>query len=66
MPNVEQLKSEIQKLPPEKIAELTRWLTELDWELWDRRIEADANSGKLDFLIHEALEEKAKGRLMEL
>ena len=37
-----------------------------DREKWDRQIEADSKSGKLDFLIAEALEEKEKGTLKEL
>ena len=37
-----------------------------DWDKWDRQIEADSKSGKLDFLIAEALEEKEKGTLKEL
>ena len=37
-----------------------------DWDKWDKQIEADSKSGKLDFLIAEALEEKEKGTLKEL
>ena len=58
MAKVEELKSEIEKLPAEDYAELYRWLLETDWEQWDAQIETDAKSGKLDFLVEEALEEK--------
>ena len=44
----------------------SRRLSELDWENWDRQIEADSKSGKLDFLIAEAFEAKKKGTLKEL
>ncbi|MCY4603956.1 MAG: hypothetical protein OXE49_06960 [Gemmatimonadetes bacterium] len=44
----------------------SRRLSELDWENWDRQIEADSESGKLDFLIAEAFEAKEKGTLKEL
>lgn len=37
-----------------------------DWEKWDRQIEADSESGKLDFLIFDAMKEKEKGILKEL
>ena len=37
-----------------------------DWEQWDRQIERDAESGKLDLLIEEAFAEKEQGRLKEL
>lgn len=44
----------------------SRRLSESDWENWDRQIEADSESGKLDFLIAEVLEAKEKGTLKEL
>lgn len=66
MTNVEKLKSEIEKLPGEEYSELSRWFLETDWKRWDSQIEADAAAGQLDFLIEEALEEKAKGRLRDL
>ena len=44
----------------------SRRLSESDWENWDRQIEADSESGKLDFLIAEAFEAKEKGALKEL
>ena len=45
---------------------MRRWFSERDWEKWDRQIEADSESGKLDFLIKEALDAKAKGKLKRL
>lgn len=33
---------------------------------WDKQIKSDSDSGKLDFLINEALDEKEKGNLKEL
>ena len=44
----------------------SRRLSESDWENWDRQIEADSESGKLDFLIAEVLEAKEKGTLKEI
>ena len=66
MSKVEQLKAEIESLPNEERAEIYRWLSERDWAQWDKEIEADARSGKLDFLVREAREEKAKGKLKDL
>lgn len=63
---IDDLKAEIERLPSEEFAELFRWLSEKDWENWDRQIEADAQAGKLDFLIHEARQEKSKGELKDL
>ena len=50
----------------EEFTELVRWLSEKDWERWDKEIEADSKAGKLDFLVREALDAKAKGTLKDL
>ena len=36
-------------------------MAEIDWDMWDRQIEADSESGKLDFLVDEALEAHRAG-----
>jgi len=66
MSKIDALKAEIESLPSEEIAEIFRWLSQKDWERWDKEIEADSASGKLDFLAREAQEEKAKGNLKDL
>ena len=66
MAKVDELKTEIERLPQEEFTELVRWLSEKDWERWDKEIEADSVAGTLDFLVREALEEKAKGTLKDL
>jgi hypothetical protein len=62
---IEDLKLEIERLPSEEFNELFRWLSEKDWERWDKQIEADSRAGKLNFLVREAHEEKAKGTLKD-
>jgi hypothetical protein len=47
----------------EEYARLRELFSERDWEKWDRQIKADSESGKLDFLVKEARDEKAKGKL---
>ena len=59
MSKVDDLKTGIEGLPSEEFAELVRWLSEKDWEMWDKEIEADSKAGKLDFLVREALDAKA-------
>ena len=51
---IEEIQVAIQSLPPDQYVRLRQWLSEWDWEQWDRQIEADAEAGKLDFLIKEA------------
>jgi hypothetical protein len=66
MSKIEELKADIERLPSEEVAELFRWLSERDWESWDKEIEADSQAGRLDFLVREALHAKAKGTLKEM
>jgi hypothetical protein len=60
MSKIDDLKTQIESLPSEAFAELCRWLTEKQWERWDREIEADSQAGKLDTLMHGARGEKTK------
>jgi len=66
MPSVEEILSSIESLSREEFARLREWFYERDWERWDREIEEDSKSGKLDFLVKEALTEKMDGKLKEL
>jgi hypothetical protein len=66
MSKVDEIKSAIENLPEEDYVELRQWFLEKDWQEWDKQIEEDSESGRLDFLIKEALDEKAKGKLKDL
>jgi len=66
MSKIDELKADIERLPGEEVAELFRWLSEKEWENWDEEMKADSRAGKLDFLVREAREEKAKGTLREI
>jgi len=66
MSKMEKLKMKIETLPKEEFAELVRWLSEKDWDTWDREIEADSQAGKLDFLVSEAHDAKTKRTLKDL
>jgi hypothetical protein len=63
---LEEIQIAIESLPYEEYIRLRQWFSERDWGKWDRQIEADSESGKLGFLIEEALNEKAQGTLKEL
>ena len=66
MAKVEEILSSIESLSKEDFARLREWFYERDWERWDKEIESDSKSGKLDFLVKEALSEKEDGKLKEL
>jgi hypothetical protein len=55
--SIYEIQKAIQKLSAEELASLRQWLDEYDAKLWDRQIEADAKSGRLDKLIAETDEE---------
>ena len=66
MTKIEELEVAINALPKEEYSQLRQWFLERDSEAWDREIEADAKSGKLDFLRREAAEAKKNHRLKDL
>lgn len=66
MSTVEEIKFAISALSKEDYIHLREWLSEKDWEQWDEEIERDSSSGKLDFLMEEAVAEKNQGRLRKL
>ncbi|MEN6627217.1 MAG: hypothetical protein ABFD69_13415 [Candidatus Sumerlaeia bacterium] len=63
MTKLKQLELAIDSLTQKEYARFRRWFMERDWELWDRQIETDSLSGDLDFLLKEAREAKAHGKL---
>ena len=66
MSKMEELEKAIDALPEEEYIQLRQWFSEKDWHKWDQQIAADSKSGKLDFLLQEALEAKSKNKLREL
>ena len=58
MTKVEDIEMAVSALPENEYAQFRRWFLERDWEKWDRQIEADSASGKLDFLTREARDAK--------
>ncbi|MDZ7761739.1 MAG: hypothetical protein U5L00_15965 [Desulfovermiculus sp.] len=57
---IEEIKNTVVLLPVDKYRQFRDWFLEHDWEQWDKQIKADSGSGKLDFLIEEAMDEKNK------
>jgi len=66
MSKIDEIKAEIESLPEEAVAEIFRWLSEKEWDRWDKEIEADSRAGRLDFLAQESRDEKAKSTLRSL
>jgi hypothetical protein len=64
--SVEELTKAVADLPPDKLAKFRAWFETFDADHWDRQIEADIKTGKLDKLADDALAEHAKGLTREL
>ena len=62
MSKIDELERQIEALSPKELAAFRRWFSEFDAAAWDRQIDADAASGKLDSLIEEALAEHGAGK----
>ncbi len=57
MSKLENIQVAIESLSEEECSRLLEWFVERDWAQWDREIEIDSQSGKLELV------EKSKGRL---
>lgn len=66
MTKVEKLEREVKGLRRDELAAFRKWFREYDAEEWDRQIEEDARSGKLDKVAEKALREYKAGRAKAL
>jgi len=66
MGNVKSIEKAVESLPPSELAEFRRWFAAFDAAAWERQIEQDASSGKLDGLAAEALADYRAGSTREL
>jgi hypothetical protein len=65
MSRVEEIERAIQELSHEEFARIAQRVHALEQERWDAELDRDASSGKLDFLIAEAREDRKQGRLKD-
>ena len=61
MGDVKAIENAVAALPEKQLAEFRQWFAEYDGAAWDRQIEQDASSGKLDSLAAEALADYDRG-----
>jgi hypothetical protein len=66
MTKLELIEEEIRNLSAEELAQLRNWFLELDAEQWDKEIERDAASGKLDKLFEKSLSDHRAGKSREI
>ena len=66
MGKVEKIESEVATLSPQELARFRAWYAAFDSDGWDRQIEQDALSGRLDALASQALEAHGTGKTKTL
>ncbi|MDJ0742280.1 MAG: hypothetical protein QNJ32_02840 [Xenococcaceae cyanobacterium MO_167.B27] len=60
------IKTAIKQLPEKDIRQLSIWLQEYINDIWDKQIEEDLQSGKLDKLIAQAEVDIAKDNVKDI
>ena len=66
MTKLEKIEQEIASLDPTDVRKLAEWLAAYQSELWDRKIEEDAKSGRLDWFADQAIADLKAGRAKPL
>ena len=66
MSELEELERRIRSLAPADLAKFRAWFAEFDHALWDRQIESDAKTGKLDRLVNEAQADYKAGKAKKI
>ncbi|AZO28872.1 hypothetical protein [Mesorhizobium sp. M1B.F.Ca.ET.045.04.1.1] len=66
MTKLEQIEKSVAELSPEDLKAFATWFEELQADMWDKQIEADAKTGRLDKLAAQALADHRAGRTRPL
>ena len=66
MTTVAEITGAVKRLPKRDLARFRKWFAEYDAAEWDRQLESDAASGRLDALVREARRDHRAGRTKPL
>lgn len=66
MPSLKRIEAEVASLPDQELRKFSQWFAEFEAQRWDRSLETDIASGKLDNLAAEALSQYASGKCKPL
>ena len=66
MPTILEIEAAIKQLPEKDVRQLAAWLEQYLNDMWDRQMEADLASGKLDNLIAKAEADIAGNQVRDL
>ena len=66
MDKIEVIEKEVSQLSLSELSAFREWFFEFDAEAWDKQIERDSQSGKLDSLAANAIKDFQSGKSTEL
>ena len=66
MPAVQELQADVAQLSPDELARFRAWFEEFDAKVWDKQIEEDVKTGKLDYLANQAIADFRAGNVREV
>ncbi|MEO8348777.1 MAG: hypothetical protein ABI610_07685 [Acidobacteriota bacterium] len=66
MSKIEALEKEVEKLSRSELEAFRNWFAQFDSEVWDRQLESDVASGKLDSLAEDAITAYKRGESRKL
>ena len=66
MSKIEVIENEVSQLSSSELSAFREWFFEFDAEAWDKQIERDSQSGKLESLAANALKDFQSGKSTEL
>lgn len=66
MNTIHEIEQAIRTLGPKDLAALRDWFAAFDAEVWDRQLEQDVTTGRLDRFAQEALRDLDEGRCTDL
>jgi hypothetical protein len=66
MSRIEEIEAAVRRLSAEDLAAFRDWFVDYDAQVWDRKLKADVEAGRLDALAEEALADLREGRCTEL
>ena len=64
--SVQELEEKVSQLPRGELADFAKWFEEYIADEWDRQIEEDARSGRLDAVVRNAEEQIEAGQFTPL
>lgn len=66
MTNIQKIEQEISNLSSHELAEFRAWYEKFDAEVWDKQLESDIKSGRLESLAKDAIQDYKNGKCKKL